>query len=128
MPGSLFERLTLGPDAADMDVDASIRANLARVLGTREGAVQARPTYGLPDINDISLSRSELTASLCRAIERNIREFEPRLDSPRVAAGPLSPDAPFTLFFTIEAVRVERDGRLSPWTWTVSLDDGKVRD
>lgn len=128
MAGSLFERLTMGPDAEGMDENASIRANLARVLGTREGAVQARPSYGLPDINDISLSRSELTASLCRAIERNIREFEPRLASPRVTAAPRVPDAPFTLFFTVEAARVEQDGRLSPWTWTVSLDDGKVRD
>ena len=70
MAGSLFEKLVLGRQGAEMDEDESIRCNLSRVLGARQGAVQALPDYGLPDINDLTLSRSELQSMLSSAIEQ----------------------------------------------------------
>lgn len=127
MAGSLYERLTLGEQGAHMDDDESIRANLSRVLGTRQGAVQALPEYGLPDINDLTLSRSELLTMLCSAIERNIARYEPRLSNPHVTSLPLSEEAPFTLRFVIKADKVARNGRLEPWTWSVSVDEGSYR-
>ena len=99
MAGSLFERLTLGQAGMEMSDDESIRHNLSRVLGTRQGAVQALPDYGLPDINDLTLSRSELQTMLSSAIERLIALYEPRLRNPRVASLPMRESAPFTLFF-----------------------------
>lgn len=113
MAGSLFERLTLGAAGADMDEDDSIRKNLTRVLGTRRGAVQSLPDYGLPDLNDLTMSRSELQTALCGAIEQLVTLYEPRLRAPRVAALPQSQDAPFTMFFSIKADKIGRDGRPS---------------
>ena len=78
MAGSLFEKLTLGQPGMGMSEDESIRHNLSRVLGTRQGAVQALPDYGLPDLNDLTLSRSELQNMLSSAIERLIIHYEPR--------------------------------------------------
>ena len=127
MAGSLFERLTLGQAGMEMSDDESIRHNLSRVLGTRQGAVQALPDYGLPDINDLTLSRSELQTMLSSAIERLIALYEPRLRNPRVASLPMRESAPFTLFFSIQAEKLHRDGRLEPWAWTVSVDEGKYR-
>ncbi|WP_296304300.1 type VI secretion system baseplate subunit TssE [uncultured Desulfovibrio sp.] len=127
MAGSLFERLTLGQAGADMSEDESIRGNLSRVLGARQGAVQALPSYGLPDINDLTLSRCELQSMLSAAIERLVADYEPRLRNPRVVSLPMREDAPFTLFFSIQAEKIRHDGRLEPWTWTVSVDEGKCR-
>lgn len=127
MAGSLFERLTQGRDGMNLDEDASIRNNLSRVLGTRQGAVQSLPDYGLPDLNDLTLSRSELQIMLRSAIERLIALYEPRLSNPRVASLPVQDSAPFTLRFSIQAEKRGSDGRLEPWAWTVSVDEGKYR-
>ena len=127
MAGSLFEQLTLGQPGMDMSEDESIRRNLSRVLGTRQGAVQALPDYGLPDLNDLTLSRSELQTMLSSAITRLIERYEPRLRNPRVASLPMNDAAPFTLRFAIQAEKIRRDGRLEPWAWTVSVDEGKYR-
>ena len=127
MSGSLCEKLTQGRSAMTMSEDESIRHNLSRVLGTRQGAVQALPDYGLPDLNDLTLSRSELQSMLSSAIERQIILYEPRLRDPQVASLPMREDSPFTLLFSIQAEKVRHDGRLEPWTWTVSVDEGKYR-
>ena len=110
-----------------MSEDESIRHNLSRVLGTRQGAVQALPDYGLPDLNDLTLSRSELQNMLSSAIERLIIHYEPRLRNPQVAGLPMREESPFTLLFSIQAEKIRHDGRLEPWTWTVSVDAGKYR-
>ena len=127
MAGSLFEKLVLGRQGAEMDEDESIRCNLSRVLGARQGAVQALPDYGLPDINDLTLSRSELQSMLSSAIEQLVVRYEPRLRNPRVMSLPMREESPFTLLFSIQAERIRRDGRLEPWTWTISVDEGKCR-
>ena len=82
-----------------MDEDESIRCNLSRVLGARQGAVQALPDYGLPDINDLTLSRSELQSMLSSAIEQLVVRYEPRLRNPRVMSLPMREESPFTLLF-----------------------------
>ena len=110
-----------------MDEDESIRCNLSRVFGARQGAVQALPDYGLPDINDLTLSRSELQSMLSSAIEQLVVRYEPRLRNPRVMSLPMREESPFTLLFSIQAERIRRDGRLEPWTWTISVDEGKCR-
>ena len=127
MAGSLIEKLTLGQPGMEMSEDESIRRNLSRVLGTRQGAVQALPDYGLPDLNDLTLSRSELQSMLSSAIERLIIHYEPRLRNPQVAALSIREESPFTLLFSVQAEKVRHDGRLEPWSWTVSVDEGKYR-
>lgn len=127
MAGSLFERLTLGQEEAVPNEDISIRNNLSRILGMHQGSVQALPDCGLPDFNDLRMSRSELQMALCAAIEHNIRCYEPRLCDPHVISLPQPADSPFTMFFSIHATKVGLNGK-TPWAWEVSIDGGKLRE
>ena len=70
MAGSLFDRLTRGDEGARMSEDESIRLHLLRLLTARQGSVQALPDYGLPDLNDLTLSRAELILETCRAVKK----------------------------------------------------------
>lgn len=127
MAGSLFERLTLGQAGVELTEDESIRRHLTRMLTTRQGAVQALPDYGLPDLNDLTLSRSEILTHACRAIEYCIESYEPRLTGPEVSSVPLSDNAPFTLNFVIRAQKISSNGMLTPWEWNVSLEGTTLR-
>lgn len=119
MSGSLFERLSMNAPLSD---DNSIRNHLMRMLTTRQGAVQTKPDYGLPDINDLTMSRSELTAHICSAIEHCIQAYEPRLTQAKVVALPVSDNSPMRLNFSIKAQKIHNDGRQTPWNWHISLD------
>lgn len=127
MPGSLFERLTMGADGMALDDDESIRNHLLRMLTTRKGAVQALPEYGLPDLNDLTLSRSELMHMCCRAIEECITNYEPRLTSPQVTAFSMESSSPFSMGFDIKAMKVAADGEVRPWSWSLTMEGEKFR-
>ncbi|MDL2274717.1 type VI secretion system baseplate subunit TssE [Desulfosarcina sp. OttesenSCG-928-G10] len=126
MPGSLFERLTLGEAANEMDEDTSIRQHLLRMFIARQGSVQALPDYGLPDINDLTLSRAELIREICDGIKTCINRYEPRLLDVNVSYRPL-PDDTFMLGVHISAMKYDAHGRLQPWQWEFSLDRDKMR-
>jgi len=124
--GSLFDRLTRGAAGVRMDDDESIRVHLLRMLLTRQGAVQALPDYGLPDLNDLSLSRAEIIHQCCSSIAACIRKYEPRLQDVKVRHVELD-ESRFTMAFFIEAVRMRPDGGLVPWSWSVVVDGVQVR-
>lgn len=126
MAGSLFDRLVRGDAGAHMDEDESIRLHLLRMLTTRQGAVQALPDYGLPDLNDLSLSRAEVIRQCCLAIEGCIEKYEPRLCGVIVSHTPLD-EGQFAMGFRIEAVRLCSDGSQVPWRWSVTMDGAQVR-
>jgi type VI secretion system protein len=126
MAGSLFDRLTKGTAGLLMDDDESIRLHLLRMLTTRQGAVQALPGYGLPDLNDLSMSRAEVIRQCCMAIETCIARYEPRLSDAKVRHVPLD-DAQFSMAFRIEAMRVDPDGLRIPWHWSVKMDGEIIR-
>jgi type VI secretion system protein len=127
MAGSLFDRLTRGEAGLRMDEDESIRRHLMRMLTTRQGAVQALPDYGLPDLNDLSLSRAEVIRRCCSAIEECIAGYEPRLHGAKVGYMHLEEDQ-FTMAFRIEAMRVDCEGRQIPWRWSVVMDGDQVKE
>ena len=127
MAGSLYERLTLGSQAEELGEDESIRFHLLRMLGTRQGAVQALPHYGLPDLNDLSRSKSEIITHACEAIAENIELYEPRLAEPRVSEATHSNDTPFTMNFLIEAKKITADGKRVDWAWQISTDGNTIR-
>ena len=126
MAGSLFDRLTRGEAGLRMGEDESIRLHLLRMLTTRQGAVQALPDYGLPDLNDLSLSRAEIIRQCCMAIEKCIAGYEPRLRGARVAYAPLD-DGQLHMAFRIEAIREDSDGMQVPWRWSIVMDGDQVR-
>lgn len=105
--GSLFERLAGHSDERigmrhEACVIASVAAHLAQMLSTRAGSVQTLPDYGLPDLNDMSLSLHDSLTQARQAIESFIALYEPRLNSVKVTSIPRESD-PFRLFFTVEA-------------------------
>jgi type VI secretion system protein len=123
--GSLFDRLTQGAIGARMDEDESIRMHLLRMLTIRQGAVQSLPDYGLPDLNDLTLSRAELIQQGCAAITACIEKYEPRLCSVKVEHAP-EEEFPFTMGLRIYAMKIAADGSQHPWQWALSISGSKV--
>lgn len=126
MGGSLFDRLVRG-GAAEMDEDESIRLSLLRMLTTRQGSVQALPEYGLPDLNDLSLSISEIVTQSSKAIASCIRKYEPRLSEVSVQCERLPRNA-LVMAFTISAQKRDATGRLVPWNWSVRMHGDKIQE
>ncbi|MDR2443009.1 MAG: type VI secretion system baseplate subunit TssE [Deltaproteobacteria bacterium] len=126
MGGSLFERLTMGREAQALTEDDSIRNHLLRFLTTRQGSVQSLPDYGLPDLNDLGLSKSELLTECCRVIAEGIDRFEPRLKNVKVEVSADS-QGPMTLVFSISGRKATESGEISPWRWAFSLDNLRFR-
>lgn len=127
MAGSLFDRLTQGEAGTRMSEDESIRRHLMRLFTARQGSVTALPDYGLPDLNDLTLSRAEIINETCRAVSACIAAYEPRLTEVRVVHQPRR-EAAFSLDFRISALRREPGGGTSPWQWSLSIEGDKVRE
>ncbi|MCL1986210.1 MAG: type VI secretion system baseplate subunit TssE [Betaproteobacteria bacterium] len=108
-----------------MDEDESIRLHLLRMLTIRQGAVQSLPDYGLPDLNDLTLSRAELIQQGCAAIKECIEKYEPRLRSVTVEHAS-EEELPFTMGLRIHATKIAPDGSQSPWQWALSISGAKV--
>ncbi len=126
MAGSLYERLTLGEAGMAMDEDESIRSNILRMFIARQGSVQALPDYGLPDLNDLTLSRADLIKETCIGIEGCIRRYEPRLINVEVTHQAL-PESTFAVGLHITALKYDTQGRLQPWHWDLVLDRDQLR-
>lgn len=126
MDGSLFDKLT-NKSGIKIDEDESIRMHLLRLLTARAGSVQALPDYGLPDLNDLHLSKTELLNTICAYIQECIAKYEPRLTRSKVSALPV-PDSSMNLIFNIQAERMNDDGTSSPWKWNVTLNGQNVQE
>ncbi|MDR2573364.1 MAG: type VI secretion system baseplate subunit TssE [Desulfovibrio sp.] len=126
MAGSLFERLTRGEAGANMDEDESIRQHLLRMFVARQGSVQTLPDYGLPDLNDLTLSRADLIKETCDALKVCINRYEPRLIDADVTHRSM-PDSTFLLGFHISAMKYNSEGKLQPWQWDISFEGEKMR-
>lgn len=100
---SLFERLgndesrprSIAHDAQISDRIEAIKANLERILNTRQGCSQSSPDEGLTDFNDAALGSRDLTRKICEDIRRAITQGEPRtsLKDIRFLPDPYDPTA-----------------------------------
>ena len=127
MAGSLFDRLTLSEAGAKMDEDESIRRNIERIFTARQGSVSTLPDdYGLPDLNDLTLARYELSQKNCRAMTDCLRKYEPRLVDPEVIEKE-SQTQPFIQEFVITAHKHDDEGRLTTWRWEMVFENGRIR-
>lgn len=127
MGGSLFDRLVRGGQGAAMDEDESIRLSLLRMLTTRQGSVQAIPDYGLPDLNDLSLSISEIVKQSGAAIEACIEKYEPRLSGVAVRCEQI-PRNVLAMQFSISAKKREENGQIVPWNWSIRMNGDKIQE
>ena len=109
---SLFDRLRRPDSAATRSVHQSperihdaVLSHLRRMINARYGESPAAPEYGMPEYGLPALKSEFVTAQeqMCRAIERLIRRYEPRLEGVRVRPLEKDPDDPFTIRFEINA-------------------------
>lgn len=106
---SLFERIedNLATRCSN-DEDglvASLKRNLQAILNTRVGNAQSCKELGIIDFNDATGSSVEVYATICKAIQRCIEHYEPRIHKVEVVAEPNEND-PLTLYFSIKALIV----------------------
>lgn len=66
----------------------SIQDHLSRLLNARQGALFYRPDYGLPDITEAYGDLPYTIGSLQTAIERCIKNYEPRIVDVEVVSLP----------------------------------------
>jgi type VI secretion system protein len=125
--GTLFERL--GGDAGkrvgwspEDSATASVAAHLAKMLSTRAGSVQTLSDYGLPDLNDMSLSLHDALTKARLAIEVFIETYEPRLSHVQVTALPNDGDQ-LRLAFRIEGL-LQVQGFKRQVTFAARLEGG----
>jgi type VI secretion system protein len=125
--GSLFDRMTLGEAGVKMDEDESIRLHIERMFTSRQGSVPTLPDdYGLPDLNDLTLSRYELSQKNCLVMTACINKYEKRLMNAEVSERSTQ-EKPFIQQFVITAQKYDTDGRLIPWKWEMTLENGNIR-
>lgn len=127
MAGSLFDRLTKGEIGEKMDEDESIRLSLLRMLTTRQGAVQTLPDYGLPDLNDLTLTQHEIIIKSSKAIEECINQYEPRLSEVKVSCERSDNGIPIMKFY-ITGTKIDANGRETPWNWSIKMHGNKVNE
>ncbi|MES0884485.1 type VI secretion system baseplate subunit TssE [Roseibium sp. SCP14] len=110
MAVSLFQRLENDvTDTAYRNADEfeaatleSVLEDLRILLNSSAGCCETCPDFGLTDFNSISRSHQDTASEICRDIERQIRDFEPRLRNPIVRAVD-DPDKPLDFIFNVEA-------------------------
>jgi type VI secretion system protein len=96
------------------------------MLTTRQGAVQALPDYGLPDLNDLNLSRAEVMRQCCnghREVHRRVRTEASRGE---VAYSPLD-DGQLHMVFSHRGDTGGSDGMQVPWRWSIVMEGDQVR-
>lgn len=124
---SLFERLageSTGRDILPVEeaLTASIANHISKLLGTRQGAVQILPDYGLPDLNNLHLSLHDVINEARQHIETVISRYEPRLKSVQVDYLGESAD-PLMLPFAIGG-EIEVNGEIRKISFNASFARG----
>ena len=104
----------------------SIVDYLQILMNTRQGAVDTRPDFGLPDFNDMASEFPAAVPAIARAIKQQIDTFEPRLRNVVVRHVP-DPDRPLTLAYRIRGELVVAESENSITFETVFGSDGSVR-
>ncbi|MEB0039078.1 MULTISPECIES: type VI secretion system baseplate subunit TssE [unclassified Pseudomonas] len=124
--GSLFERLGGAPAEQSKNREEatrdSVTAHLSKMLSTRAGSVLALPDYGMPDLNNMSVSLHDALTQGAQVIKRFIEVYEPRLSEVQLVSTPNGVN-PLKLGFSIEA-QLEVDGIKSSVLLSAKLTGG----
>jgi len=88
--GSLFERLSEEYNFSSCKneqeaIYASVANNITRILSTNTGSAQTVDDYGLPDLNDATLSMKDLIEKIEFVATNSISKYEPRLFQVKVS-------------------------------------------
>ena len=124
MTRTLFERLQgAGGAGSQADLLSSILQNMADVLNSRAGCCQTRTDYGMPDFNSLVGDFPNALPVIARAVEEQVRAFEPRLRDVSVLHVP-DPERPLDLRFQITGRAVKNGIEERVRFDTVVGDDG----
>ncbi|QIP57026.1 type VI secretion system baseplate subunit TssE [Hafnia alvei] len=122
---SLFGRIDEGASIGSLDKSSdlltSLKQNLNDVLNSRPGCCQSSPELGVVDFNDATGSSVDISASVCKAIQQCIENFDPRIKSVDVATFNKDSD-PLTLFFRVKA-HIQFEDIDSVVNFNIQLDD-----
>lgn len=66
------------------DLKASVKGNLSRLFGTRQGTIEHIPDYGLPDISAVYRDDSDTVEDFRGKIELAVSTYELRLKNVKV--------------------------------------------
>lgn len=101
---SLFERIQQDSSTNHSENDplSSVKRNLKQVLNVRPNSCQSAKELGVIDLNDATMSTSELNSLICESIKNCIEQYEPRVSITQVQARPDNED-PLTLSFSVIA-------------------------
>ena len=111
-----------GPDA----LRQSILQNLERILNSRAGMSIACESYGIPDLTQIVNGVPERAREIEKALEKCIREYEPRLTHVEVEHVP-NAHGPMTACFKVRAGVSSGKSTEDLWFETVVVSSGRVR-
>ncbi|MDY7562595.1 type VI secretion system baseplate subunit TssE [Pseudomonas sp. 10B1] len=124
--GSLFERLGGTPASRSKNLEEaardSVTAHLSKMLSTRAGSVLALPDYGMPDLNNMTLSLHDALTQGATDIKRFIEAYEPRLTKVELISTPNESNQ-LNLAFSIEG-QLEVDGVKSSVLLSARLSNG----
>jgi type VI secretion system protein len=96
-----------------------VRAHLALLLNSRQGALQNLPDYGLPDVSAFYSDYPSSMGQLRSLIERLIKKYEPRLLNPRVRLLGTDPKE-FRASFLITG-EIEEDEQITPVQYRTTI-------
>ncbi|MDD9179291.1 type VI secretion system baseplate subunit TssE [Aliivibrio finisterrensis] len=119
----LFERLLTGTTQYNQAstthaITESIRAHVAQLLSTRQGAALIRPDLGLPDLNMSHMTPHDAILHVKREVERVITCYESRLSNIQVRyLGDIH--SPLHLYFDIQG-DVILNGQIVPISFTTN--------
>jgi len=104
----------------------SILQNLERILNSRAGMSIACESYGIPDLTQIVNGVPERAREIEKALEKCIREYEPRLTHVEVEHVP-NAHGPMTACFKVRAGVSSGKSAEDLWFETVVVSSGRVR-
>ncbi len=103
MSGGLLQRIrSRSQGRSAVGLEQAILEHVLVLLNTRQGSSALDPSYGLPDLTDLTHNVPEGVPALQRMIVEAIQRYEPRLKSVHVRPLPLAPGA-LTLSFEVRA-------------------------
>ncbi|KPX18519.1 Type VI secretion system lysozyme-related protein [Pseudomonas savastanoi] len=99
---------------------------MSNMLGARAGSVKMLPDYGLPDLNDMSMSAHDILRQSRVAIEKAVRLYEPRLSEVYVMSEGHSENRLILQFFIDAILKADGIKKAVRFSATVS-EAGRVR-
>ena len=109
----------------------SVLSHMRMMMNARHGESPAAPDYGMPEYGLPALESEFATAleQMCRAIERSIRRYEPRLEGVRVRPLEKDPDDPLTIQVEINArlATAEKKDRVRFFSMADARGEWRVR-